>query len=185
VTTIATSPPTSAITRLAHAVALSWGWRRALIAFGAGALSVLALAPTDIWPVLFLTFPILVWLVDGAAAIVRIARAARLRFALAMGGNAHACVARASGGDVRGAPAVGANVDGRRAGLVEIADIRAGAAKPLAPAFAGLCLASAEPGAECHGQNSAADGKPKAGHPREHRCHACEAVERPAASARC
>ena len=67
-TTIATSPPTMAITRLAHAVALSWGWRRALIAFGAGALSVLALAPTDIWPVLFLTFPILVWLVDGAAA---------------------------------------------------------------------------------------------------------------------
>jgi apolipoprotein N-acyltransferase len=68
VTTIATKAPALHVMRLAHAVTLAWGWRRALIAFGAGALSVLALAPTDIWPVLFLTFPILVWLVDGAAA---------------------------------------------------------------------------------------------------------------------
>ena len=56
------------MTRLAHAVVLSWGWRRALIAFACGALSVLALAPIDAWPVLFVTFPIMVWLVDGAAA---------------------------------------------------------------------------------------------------------------------
>jgi apolipoprotein N-acyltransferase len=56
------------MTRLAHWIVLSWGWRRALVAFAAGALSVLALAPFDIWPVLFFTFPILVWLVDGAAA---------------------------------------------------------------------------------------------------------------------
>jgi apolipoprotein N-acyltransferase len=55
------------ITRLAHWIVLSWGWRRALVAFTAGALSVLALAPFDAWPVLFFTFPILVWLVDGAA----------------------------------------------------------------------------------------------------------------------
>jgi apolipoprotein N-acyltransferase len=47
---------------------LSWGWRRALIAMSAGALSALAMAPFDAWPVLFLTFPVLVWLVDGAAA---------------------------------------------------------------------------------------------------------------------
>ena len=47
---------------------LSWGWRRALVAFGAGAVSALAMAPFDAWPVLFFTFPILVWLVDGAAA---------------------------------------------------------------------------------------------------------------------
>ena len=67
-TTITTKAPALHVTRLAHAVTLAWGWRRALIAFGAGAISVLALAPTDIWPVLFLTFPILVWLVDGAAA---------------------------------------------------------------------------------------------------------------------
>jgi apolipoprotein N-acyltransferase len=51
---------------LIHAVVLSWGWRRWLIAFAAGALSVLALAPLNAWPVLFLTFPTLVWLIDGA-----------------------------------------------------------------------------------------------------------------------
>jgi apolipoprotein N-acyltransferase len=54
--------------RLAHRVVLAWGWRRALIAFSAGAISVLALSPTDLWPLLFFTFPVLIWLVDGAAA---------------------------------------------------------------------------------------------------------------------
>jgi apolipoprotein N-acyltransferase len=39
-----------------------------LIAFVAGAASVLALAPFNAWPILFLTFPMLVWLVDGSAA---------------------------------------------------------------------------------------------------------------------
>ncbi len=67
-TSTATRIPTRSITRLAHAIVLTWGWRRAAIAFAAGAVSVLALAPFDAWPVLWLTFPILVWLVDGAAA---------------------------------------------------------------------------------------------------------------------
>lgn len=49
-------------------VVLAWGWRRAAIAFTAGAASTLALAPTNAWPLLFLTFPILVWLIDGAGA---------------------------------------------------------------------------------------------------------------------
>lgn len=53
---------------LIHAIVLSWGWRRWLIAFVAGALSALAMAPFDAWPILFLTFPTLVWLIDGAAA---------------------------------------------------------------------------------------------------------------------
>jgi apolipoprotein N-acyltransferase len=48
-------------------VVLSYGWRRAAIAFVAGALSVLALAPVNAWPVLFATFPVLVWLIDGAS----------------------------------------------------------------------------------------------------------------------
>jgi apolipoprotein N-acyltransferase len=54
------------VTRLVHAIVLSWGWRRRLIAFAAGALSALAMAPFNAWPVLFLTFPTLVWLIDGA-----------------------------------------------------------------------------------------------------------------------
>ena len=41
--------------------------RRILIAFLAGAGTALALPPADLWPAPFVTFPILVWLVDGAA----------------------------------------------------------------------------------------------------------------------
>ena len=50
------------------AIVLSWGWKRAAIAFVAGALSTLAMAPFNAWPVLFLTFPVVVWLIDGAGA---------------------------------------------------------------------------------------------------------------------
>jgi apolipoprotein N-acyltransferase len=50
------------------AIILAWGWKRACIAFSAGALSVLAMAPFDAWPVLFLTFPVVVFLIDGAGA---------------------------------------------------------------------------------------------------------------------
>jgi len=56
------------VTRLAYAVVLAYGWRRVIIAFVAGAASSLALAPINAWPILFLTFPILIWLVDGSAA---------------------------------------------------------------------------------------------------------------------
>jgi apolipoprotein N-acyltransferase len=53
---------------LAHDVVLAWGWRRRLIAFGAGAVSALAMAPYELWPVLAVTLPVLVWLIDGAGA---------------------------------------------------------------------------------------------------------------------
>ncbi len=44
------------------------GWWRRGLAFGAGLVSVLAFAPFFLWPVLFFTLPILVWLIDGAVA---------------------------------------------------------------------------------------------------------------------
>jgi apolipoprotein N-acyltransferase len=68
VTLSAIHRPIPQIRRVAHTIVLAWGWRRAAIAFSAGAISVVAMAPLDAWPVLWLTFPILVWLVDGAAA---------------------------------------------------------------------------------------------------------------------
>jgi apolipoprotein N-acyltransferase len=50
------------------AIILAWGWKRAAIALVAGALSALAMAPFNAWPVLFLTFPVAIWLIDGAGA---------------------------------------------------------------------------------------------------------------------
>ncbi len=49
-------------------IILAWGWKRAVIALAAGALSTLAMAPFNAWPVLFLTFPVAVWQIDGAGA---------------------------------------------------------------------------------------------------------------------
>ena len=54
--------------RVAQSVIVLWGWRRLLAAFLAGALSVLALAPFHLAPVLWLTLPVLVWLIDGIGA---------------------------------------------------------------------------------------------------------------------
>lgn len=50
------------------AIILAWGWKRAAIALIAGALSSFAMAPFNAWPVLFVSFPAMVWLIDGAAA---------------------------------------------------------------------------------------------------------------------
>jgi apolipoprotein N-acyltransferase len=55
-------------TALIHIIVLSYGWRRWAIAFTAGALSAAAMAPLSFWPILFVTFPVLVWLIDGAGA---------------------------------------------------------------------------------------------------------------------
>lgn len=44
---------------------LSRGWRRALLALVAGGASALAMAPLGWFPVLWLTLPALVWLLDG------------------------------------------------------------------------------------------------------------------------
>ena len=44
------------------------GWRRRAAALAAGAVSVLAMAPFFAWPVLWITLPVLVWLIDGDAS---------------------------------------------------------------------------------------------------------------------
>ena len=60
--------PTSKFRLAGLSIILAWGWKRAIIALIAGALSALAMAPFNAWPVLFVTFPVVVWLIDGAAA---------------------------------------------------------------------------------------------------------------------
>lgn len=52
--------------RLADRVILLFGWRRAVVAFLAGALASLSQPPFDFLAVCFISFPVLVWLVDGA-----------------------------------------------------------------------------------------------------------------------
>jgi apolipoprotein N-acyltransferase len=59
---------TTLATPTAHAVVLAFGWRRAALALASGALCALGLAPIDAWPLLFVSFPVLVLLIDGAGA---------------------------------------------------------------------------------------------------------------------
>lgn len=61
-----------------NACLLAWGWRRWLCACAAGALSAAALPPLGWFPVLFLTLPALVWLLDGVVSAENSPRA-RLR----------------------------------------------------------------------------------------------------------
>ncbi len=60
-------PGNLSIAALAERLRSLLGWRRRLAALLAGALSALAMAPFHLWPVLWLTLPALVWLIDGAA----------------------------------------------------------------------------------------------------------------------
>lgn len=55
------------IARLAAMIAALRGWRRAGAAFLAGAVAALALAPFDFFPVLAISFPVAIWLLDGVA----------------------------------------------------------------------------------------------------------------------
>ena len=59
-------PSVVSINALAERLRMLEGWRRYAAAFAAGAASVLAMAPFFVWPVLWLTLPALVWLIDGA-----------------------------------------------------------------------------------------------------------------------
>ena len=60
------------------------GWRRWLTALGLGTLSILAMAPFFASPVLLVTVPALVWLIDGIARS-ELTPLARLRAAAAVG----------------------------------------------------------------------------------------------------
>jgi apolipoprotein N-acyltransferase len=53
---------------VADSVIIMWGWRRVALALIAGAASALAFPPFDIAPVLFVTIPVFIWLIDGAVA---------------------------------------------------------------------------------------------------------------------
>lgn len=55
-----------AVLRLAQVFLLAHGWRRWLLAALAGALAALAMPPFGLFPVLALSMPALVWLLDGA-----------------------------------------------------------------------------------------------------------------------
>lgn len=56
---------------LASRVILAWGWRRALIAFIAGAIGAFAMPPFGFLPALVVSLTVAVWLIDGAATAGR------------------------------------------------------------------------------------------------------------------
>lgn len=71
--------------RLAGRIILLWGWRRSLTAFLAGALAVLSQAPYDFFAVCFVSFPVLVWLLDGATVAAPAGPLRRILPAFAIG----------------------------------------------------------------------------------------------------
>ena len=83
----------------ASALAELRGWRRYASAFAAGAVSTFALPPYGFLPLLFLTVPVLVWLLDGVGEPTARAAAASCgaRHSSA-GGSASAIFCSASSG---------------------------------------------------------------------------------------
>lgn len=57
--------------KAAAVLVLLYGWRRLAVAFGAGLASALALPPLNIFAVMFLTVPVLIWIMDGVYADAR------------------------------------------------------------------------------------------------------------------
>lgn len=71
--------------RFADTLVLSWGKRRAALAFFFGALAALAQAPVHAFPVLFVALPALVWLLDGALSDISASLWTRMRSASFVG----------------------------------------------------------------------------------------------------
>ena len=71
--------------RLSHGVTLLWGWRRTLAVAAAGALTALAQAPFHAFPVLWISFPVLVWALDGAVELKKTGTLSRLGPAFRVG----------------------------------------------------------------------------------------------------
>ena len=71
--------------RLAGRVMLLWGWRRVVLAIAAGAIGALALPPIGFFAALFVSFPVLVWLMDGVAGQPGSGSTAQLRSAFLLG----------------------------------------------------------------------------------------------------
>ena len=67
------------IAAFAGRLMLLWGAQRAMVAFIAGALGALAQAPFDFPAIGFVSFPVLVWLLDGAAGDAASGRLRKLR----------------------------------------------------------------------------------------------------------
>ena len=65
------------LSAFAQTISALTGWRRYATAFVAGSLSVLAMPPLFLWPVLFATLPLLVWLIDGSEAAPGVGRTFR------------------------------------------------------------------------------------------------------------
>ena len=61
---------TLTVDRVISFAAASGRWSRRAVGMAAGAISVLAMAPFFMWPVLFLTLPVLVLQIDAAIAAV-------------------------------------------------------------------------------------------------------------------
>jgi apolipoprotein N-acyltransferase len=63
---------------------LAWGWQRRILCVACGAVTALALPPFDFSPVLLISFPCLIWLLDGALepGAGKVAKRARAGFAI-------------------------------------------------------------------------------------------------------
>jgi len=73
------------LSALPNTFLLAWGWQRRLLCVLSGAAAALALPPYDLSPVLLISFPCLVWLLDGALEPGAGKRLANLRAGFALG----------------------------------------------------------------------------------------------------